>query len=141
MYFQGVFIVGGNIHFSTRNQGNPFTIPSNKHAEFNMFLDPLAAKMVCDSKLPITLIPWGAWKKATSFPSILKRLYWTKRTLEALFVQKFINRLQRLQKMHKKYRHMVKVLLVYLFIYLFIYNYYFFYKMSAYCTCSHLNYN
>lgn len=106
LIIQEVFIVGGNIHFSTRNHGNLFTIPSNKHAEFNMFLDPLAAKMVFDSKLPITLIPWGAQKKVTSFPSILEMLYLTKRTPEALFVQHLINSLQRLQKKHKRYRHM-----------------------------------
>jgi len=120
LHLQDVFIVGGHIHLTTRNQGNFFTIPSNKHTELNMFLDPLAAKMVFDSKLPITLIPSEAQKKVTSFPSILERLYLTKRTPEALFVQRLINRLQRLKKMHERYQHMVKVLPVYLSISIYL---------------------
>ena len=49
------------------NKGNVFTVPLNEHAEFNMFLDPLAAKTVFESKLNITLIPLQLQKKSQFF--------------------------------------------------------------------------
>ncbi|KAK3200392.1 hypothetical protein Dsin_023807 [Dipteronia sinensis] len=60
---QEVYIVGGNIDNDT-NKGNVFTVPSNEHAEFNIFLDPLAAKIVFESKLNITLIPLQLQKES-----------------------------------------------------------------------------
>uniref|UniRef100_A0A2N9HHN7 Inosine/uridine-preferring nucleoside hydrolase domain-containing protein n=1 Tax=Fagus sylvatica TaxID=28930 RepID=A0A2N9HHN7_FAGSY len=58
-----VYIVGGHISHGHWDKGNVFTVPSNEYAEFNMFLDPLAAKTVFDSNLNITLIPLGIQRR------------------------------------------------------------------------------
>ncbi|KAM1038852.1 hypothetical protein EV1_033094 [Malus domestica] len=51
-----VYIVEGHIRHDNE-KGNLFTVPSNEYEEFNMFLNPLAARAVFDPKLNITLIP------------------------------------------------------------------------------------
>jgi len=61
-------------------KGNVFSVPSNKYAEFNMFLDPLAAKTLFQSEVNITLIPLGIQRKASSFSSIINWLSRTKKT-------------------------------------------------------------
>lgn len=104
---QDVYIVGGNINYNNTEKGNVFTIPSNEYAEFNMFLDPLAAKTVFHSGLDITLIPLGIQRKVCAFPKILERLHVTKRTPEAVFARRLISRLYRLQLEHHRYQHMV----------------------------------
>ncbi|KAM1160412.1 hypothetical protein ACFX19_034021 [Malus domestica] len=53
---QDVYIVEGHIRHDNE-KGNLFTVPSNEYEEFNMFLNPLAARAVFNSKLNITLIP------------------------------------------------------------------------------------
>ncbi|GMH28461.1 hypothetical protein Nepgr_030304 [Nepenthes gracilis] len=103
---QGVYIVGGYISYGDEERGNLFTLPSNGYAEFNMFLDPLAANTVFRSKLDITLVPLGIQQKVASFPRILEKLYRTRRTPEVLFAQQLLSRLQQLQKEHDRYRHM-----------------------------------
>lgn len=102
-----MYVVGGHISDS-KEKGNLFTIPSNKYAEFNMFLDPLAAKIVVDSKVNITLIPLGIQNEVTSFPSILKALRKTKKTPEAVFTCHLLSRLYCLQQQDQRYHHMVK---------------------------------
>ncbi|GAB2295117.1 Nucleoside hydrolase 3 [Dionaea muscipula] len=101
-----VYIVGGYVNYSTEDKGNLFTVPSNDFAEFNMFLDPLAAKTVFDSELVVTLIPLDAQRQVCSFPRIHEKLYQTKRTPEALFAQRLLSQLERLQKEHPGYKHM-----------------------------------
>lgn len=86
-------------------------VPSNEYAEFNMFLDPLAAKRVLESKLNITLIPLSVQSKVNTFPKIIERLRLKKKTPEALFVRRVLSRLHRLQKMHHRYQHTVSTLL------------------------------
>jgi inosine-uridine nucleoside N-ribohydrolase len=81
-------------------------VPSNKYAEMNMFLDPLAAKTVLESKLNITFIPLSVQRKVSSFPEIIKRLRLEKKTPEAVFVRNLISRLHSLQKKHRRYKHM-----------------------------------
>ncbi|KAH7842120.1 hypothetical protein Vadar_001712 [Vaccinium darrowii] len=103
---QDVYIVGGNINYNNTEKGNVFNIPSNEYAELNMFLDPLAAKMVFDSGLDITLIPLGIQRKVSAFPNILERLRVCKRTPEAIFAMRLISRLHRLQQKHHRYQHM-----------------------------------
>ncbi|KAA8548540.1 hypothetical protein F0562_000193 [Nyssa sinensis] len=103
---EDVFIVGGHINYDNTEKGNVFTIPSNEYAEFNMFLDPLAAKTVFDSELDITLIPLGIQRKVSAFPKIIERLYLMKNTPEALFARHLLSRLHRLQQKHHRYRHM-----------------------------------
>ncbi|XP_068341174.1 nucleoside hydrolase 3-like isoform X3 [Pyrus communis] len=102
---QDVYIVGGHIRHDNE-QGNLFTVPSNKYAEFNMFLDPLAAKVVFDSKLNITLIPLGIQKQVSSFQNILDKLKLTGTTPEAVFARHLLWRLWKLKQKHHRYRHM-----------------------------------
>ncbi|XP_050372913.1 nucleoside hydrolase 3 isoform X2 [Argentina anserina] len=104
---QDVYIVGGHISRSRNDKGNVFSIPSSEYAEFNMFLDPLAAKTVFDSSLNITLIPLGIQQRVGSFPKFLEGLRSTKRkTPEALFARRLLSRLYRLQQLHRSYHHM-----------------------------------
>ncbi|KAM4126682.1 hypothetical protein ACJW30_02G033100 [Castanea mollissima] len=105
-FIQDVYIVGGHISHGHWDKGNVFTVPSNKYAEFNMFLDPMAAKTVFDSKLNITLIPLGIQRRVSSLPRILARLQETKRTPEAKFASRLLSRLHRLQQLHHLYNHM-----------------------------------
>ncbi|KAL9410422.1 hypothetical protein AB3S75_044227 [Citrus x aurantiifolia] len=103
---QEVYIVGGHLSHGDRDTGNVFTVPLNKYAEFNMFLDPLAAKTVFESPLNITLIPLGVQRKVSSFPKILRRLCLKNKTPEAQFAQRLLSRLYHLQQTHYRYHHM-----------------------------------
>ena len=105
---QDVYIVGGHISRGDWDKGNVFTIHSNEFAEFNMFLDPLAAKTVFDSNLNITLVPLGIQRRVSSLPRILEKLQETKRTPEAKFASRLLSRIYLLQKLHFLYKHMVK---------------------------------
>ncbi|XP_057547170.1 nucleoside hydrolase 3-like [Amaranthus tricolor] len=103
---QDVFVLGGHINFGALSQkGNLFTVPSNKYGEFNMYLDPLSAKTVIESKLPITLITLKAQKKVSSFPSLLETLSRANKTPESRFTQQLISKLLSLQKQHGRYQH------------------------------------
>ncbi|KAM0948563.1 putative inosine/uridine-preferring nucleoside hydrolase domain, ribonucleoside hydrolase [Dioscorea sansibarensis] len=102
---QRIYILGGHI-IEDQEKGNVFTNPSNEYAEFNMFLDPLAAKTVIESKLDVTLIPLDAQRKVTSFGLILKQLQQKLKTSESVFVHHLLSRLHNLKKRHKAYNHM-----------------------------------
>jgi inosine-uridine nucleoside N-ribohydrolase len=84
-----------------------FTIPSNRYAEFNIFLDPLAAIVVLESTLDITLIPLSSQRKAASFPPLLEALKHAQHTPESNFVLHLLSLLHDLQQKHKLYHHMV----------------------------------
>ncbi|TXG65680.1 hypothetical protein EZV62_006955 [Acer yangbiense] len=101
---QEVYIVGGNIDNDT-NKGNVFTVPSNEHAEFNIFLDPLAAKTVFESKLNITLIPLQLQERVCSFCAILNKLRTKSGTPESAFSERLLSRLWQLQLRHSSYHH------------------------------------
>ncbi|XP_017976295.1 PREDICTED: uncharacterized protein LOC18600329 isoform X1 [Theobroma cacao] len=104
---QGVYIVGGHIaYLYDSGKGNLFTVPSNEYAEFNMFLDPLAAKEVFTSSLDITLVPLQMQRRVSSFSTILNRMNVTAPTPEALFVQRLLSRLWQLQQEYYRYHHM-----------------------------------
>ncbi|PKI47960.1 hypothetical protein CRG98_031624 [Punica granatum] len=103
---QDVYIVGGHIHRTAMDEGNVFTIPSNKYAEFNMFLDPLAAKTVLSSELNVTLIPLSIQRRVSSFTEILKGLNGVRKTPEFRFAYRLLLRLNRLMQIHKRYLHM-----------------------------------
>ncbi|KAK8951427.1 hypothetical protein KSP39_PZI003900 [Platanthera zijinensis] len=105
-FFMSLYIVGGHIPEDYRDEGNLFTIPSNKYAEFNMYLDPLAAKTVFESGLDITLIPLHAQRQVTSFPTILKNLQLVDKTPELDFCEQLLSLLHRLQQDHQVYNHM-----------------------------------
>ncbi|CAH8313597.1 unnamed protein product [Eruca vesicaria subsp. sativa] len=100
-----VYIVGGHININKSDKGNTFTVPSNTYAEFNMFLDPLAAKTVLESGLNITLIPLETQRNLSSFQTMLSSLNSTDTTPESKFVQKLLDRLQTLHQDHRSYKH------------------------------------
>ncbi|XP_042476224.1 uncharacterized protein LOC122057921 [Macadamia integrifolia] len=103
---QDVYIVGGHISSGDNDEGNVFTIPSNKYAEFNMFLDPSAAKIVFESDLNITLIPLGVQRQVSSFPEILETLQVVRRTPEVVFAHRLLSKLYSLQQINHRYHHM-----------------------------------
>jgi len=54
-----IFIMGGAVKVDG-NVGNSGVGIDNKHAEWNIYIDPVAANIVFDSGVPITLIPLDA---------------------------------------------------------------------------------
>ncbi|CAN6351053.1 unnamed protein product [Urochloa humidicola] len=103
---EGAYVVGGHIRDENDSKGNVFTVPSNRYAEFNMLLDPLAAKTVLESSLDITLIPLVSQRKAASFQSILQSLKHVDHTPESSFVHQLMLLLHDLQQKHQLYTHM-----------------------------------
>ncbi|XP_019437337.1 PREDICTED: uncharacterized protein LOC109343475 isoform X2 [Lupinus angustifolius] len=103
---QEVYVLGGHISKNGNDKGNIISVPSNKYAEFNMFLDPLAAKTVFESKLNITLIPLSIQRRVSSFSTIIDRLCATRKTPEAVFSKRLLSRLYRLKQVHHRYQHM-----------------------------------
>ena len=100
--------MGGHVNREKPDKGNIFTVPKNAYAEFNMFLDPLAAKTVLESGLNITLIPLATQRKLSSFQTMLDRLYSSAKTPESLFVKRLLARLQALHHKHRRFSHVVK---------------------------------
>nr|XP_043629051.1 uncharacterized protein LOC122600405 isoform X2 [Erigeron canadensis] len=107
---QEVIILGGHVDCGNKDKGNVINVPSNKYAELNMFLDPLAAKVVFDSMLDITLIPLTTQRKVSSFPQIIKALNLKNKTPEAHFSQRLLTTLYHLQQRNHRYRHMIALL-------------------------------
>ncbi|KAG0453645.1 hypothetical protein HPP92_024949 [Vanilla planifolia] len=103
---QDLFIVGGHIAEEHMEEGNLFTVPFNKYAEFNMFLDPLALKTVLESDLEITLIPLNAQRQVNSFPEILRSLQLSPKTPESSFSQNLLSLLYKLKQENPVYHHM-----------------------------------
>ncbi|OEL13666.1 hypothetical protein BAE44_0025316, partial [Dichanthelium oligosanthes] len=101
-----VYAVGGHIRDEDGSKGNVFTVPSIRYAEFNIFLDLLAAKTVLESSLDITLVPLSSQRKAASFQSILKALKHADHTPESSFVHRLLLLLHDLQRKHRLYHHM-----------------------------------
>ena len=56
---QEIYIMGGAVNVDG-NVGNSGVGIDNKHAEWNIYIDPLAANLVFDSGAPITLVPLDA---------------------------------------------------------------------------------
>ncbi|KAI3804585.1 hypothetical protein L1987_26242 [Smallanthus sonchifolius] len=103
---QEVFILGGHVNYKkNQEKGNVINVPSNKYAELNMFLDPLAAKTVFDSSLDITLVPLRMQRKVYAFPNIIKMLQAKNMTSEAIFTRRLLMRLHRLHQRNHLYRH------------------------------------
>jgi len=101
-----LYIVGGHIGQNEASDGgNVFTVLSNRKAEFNMYLDPLAAKQVLASKLNITMIPLKILRKASSFTRLLRELALAKDTPEAIFVHRLLSRMFQLHRSHHAYAH------------------------------------
>ncbi|BAT77197.1 hypothetical protein VIGAN_01529300 [Vigna angularis var. angularis] len=103
---QDVYVVGGHISSTVKDKGNIFSVPSNQYAEFNMFLDPLAARIVFESEVNVTLIPLNTQRKSSSFSAIIGELRRTPRTPEAVFSERLLSRLYHLKQSHSMYQHM-----------------------------------
>ncbi|KAF6171634.1 hypothetical protein GIB67_042149 [Kingdonia uniflora] len=103
---ENVYVVGGHISIGKEDKGNIFTVPSNKYAELNMFLDPAAVKKVLYSALQITLIPLNVQRKVSSFRKMVQKLQVQRKTPEAVFARCLLTRLYSLQKRHHRYHHM-----------------------------------
>ncbi|XP_048538707.1 uncharacterized protein LOC125517541 isoform X2 [Triticum urartu] len=103
---KSVYVVGGHIRDENDSNGNVFTVPSNRYAEFNLFLDPLAAKVVLESTMDITLIPLSSQRKASSFQTLLESLEYAENTPESSFVLHLLSLLHDLQQKHQLYHHM-----------------------------------
>ncbi|XP_004508326.1 nucleoside hydrolase 3-like [Cicer arietinum] len=99
---QEVYVVGGN----AADKINVFSVPSNQYAEFNMFLDPLAAKTVLESEVDITLIPLSTQRRVSEFTTIIGRLRGARKTPEGSFSKHLLSRLHRLKQIHDRYHHM-----------------------------------
>ena len=100
--------MGGHININKSDKGNIFTVTSNAYAEFNMFLDPLAAKTVLKSSLNITLIPLATQRNLSSFQTMLNSLNSTDQTPEYQFVHRLLARLHALHQEHRSYKHVVE---------------------------------
>jgi purine nucleosidase len=61
--FNDIVAMGGAV----RTRGN-----ITPHAEFNFYVDPLAAKIVLDSRLPITLVPLDATRQVPLTPELME---------------------------------------------------------------------
>ncbi|KAK2358162.1 inosine-uridine preferring nucleoside hydrolase family protein [Trifolium repens] len=103
---QEVYVVGGHISRNTEDKGNVFLVPSNQYAEFNMFLDPLAAKTVFESEVNIILIPLSTQHRVSSFATVIGRLNGTRKTPEVVFSKRLLSSLHRLKQIHNRYHHM-----------------------------------
>ncbi|KAJ0859105.1 putative inosine/uridine-preferring nucleoside hydrolase domain, ribonucleoside hydrolase [Helianthus annuus] len=101
-----VFIVGGHIGYHRHDKGNVINVPLNIYAEMNMFLDPLAAKVVFDSMLDVTLIPLSMQRKVCVFPHFIKKLDFENKTPEARFSRRLLKRMYQLQQRNHRYQHM-----------------------------------
>ncbi|XP_058208084.1 nucleoside hydrolase 4-like [Rhododendron vialii] len=103
---QDVYIVGGNINSNNKEKGNVFAIPSNEYAEFNMLLDPLAAKTLFHSGLNVTLLRLGIQRKVGAFPKDFRKAACDEEDARSIFARRLISRLHRLQLEHHRYQHM-----------------------------------
>ncbi|XP_074592724.1 nucleoside hydrolase 3-like isoform X3 [Curcuma longa] len=111
-HIQHVYIVGGQVSSGVKNKtGNVFTVPTNKFAEFNMFLDPSAAKQVFRSNLSITLLPLSTQRKVSSFKRILETLKPAQGTPESNFVRRLLSLLHKLRQDESKLYHHVDMFL------------------------------
>uniref|UniRef100_A0ACD5U396 Uncharacterized protein n=1 Tax=Avena sativa TaxID=4498 RepID=A0ACD5U396_AVESA len=100
-----IYIVGSHLADGEGEEGNVFTVPSNKFSEFNFFLDPQAAKVVVESGLDITLIPLKAQRQVASFEKVIRSLHAAEKTAETSFVYRLLLSMRKLQKSNQAYHH------------------------------------
>lgn len=80
-----IYISGGAVH-TTGNIQNIDALSANKTAEWNMYIDPVAADSVFKHNLPITLIPLDVTHQIPLHVSFVTRLANTKQSRAAEFV-------------------------------------------------------
>lgn len=89
---ESVYIMGGAVNVPGNLQDGGIT--NNPYAEWNIFLDPLAADIVFKSGVNITLIPLDATNKAPVTTTFLNRFSKDHNTTEADFVFAVISKLK-----------------------------------------------
>ncbi|XP_078441087.1 inosine-uridine preferring nucleoside hydrolase family protein isoform X3 [Wolffia australiana] len=103
---QDIYIVGGHVVDGGEERGNVFSVPENKHSEFNFFLDPDAAKIVIESMADVTLVPLGVQRMVNAFPLMLERLAEEPRsTAEMAFTVNLLSTMDRLRRANSRYRN------------------------------------
>lgn len=80
-----IFIMGGAVKVDG-NVGNSGVGIDNQHAEWNIYIDPVAANIVFESGVPITLIPLDATRDVTVTRKFYKALGNNLNTQSASFV-------------------------------------------------------
>jgi inosine-uridine nucleoside N-ribohydrolase len=84
----GIYVMGGAVH----TPGNlASTIPDNQVAEWNIFIDPHAAKIVFDAGIPLTLVPLDATNQAPVTEDFLAALQASRLTPEASWISDLYN--------------------------------------------------
>ncbi|XP_024525453.1 uncharacterized protein LOC112344613 [Selaginella moellendorffii] len=98
-----VYVLGGSIS----RPGNVFTVEENSKAEFNMFLDPLAAEIVLCSGLRVTLLPLDVTEKVSPEKAFLNHLRsrHRHRTPESCLVHKLLRTVHELKTKNPAYVH------------------------------------
>ncbi|XP_078148714.1 nucleoside hydrolase 3-like isoform X1 [Carex rostrata] len=103
---ESIVIVGGHVANNSGDKGNVFTVPTNKFAEFNFFLDPQSAKTVIHSGIKTTIVPLEAQRKVASFECILQSLQHANKTPELNFTYELLTLMNELQRKYQEYKHM-----------------------------------
>jgi pyrimidine-specific ribonucleoside hydrolase len=78
-----VYIMGGAVHVAG-NLGSD--VKNNQAAEWNIYVDPLAAKIVFESGVPITLVPLDATNQAPVTAEFYRQLQASHLTPEAAWI-------------------------------------------------------
>ncbi|KAH7296329.1 hypothetical protein KP509_26G019400 [Ceratopteris richardii] len=107
-----IFIAGGVVNGSEKASamGNVHTLPQNKLAEFNFFLDPQAAQNTFKSDVKIFLVPLNALYNEKLTISLLDALNATRRTPEAKFVHRLLLTVHELEEKRSQYSHTAKLM-------------------------------
>jgi len=87
---QQIYIMGGALQVP----GNVFYSGvgiDNKDAEWNVFVDPLAAKIVIESGAPVTLVPLDATNQVPADLSFYRQLQSNRKTPEAEFIYQVLS--------------------------------------------------
>ncbi len=88
---QQIYIMGGALQVPGNVYYSGVGI-DNKDAEWNVFVDPLAAKVVIESGAPVTLVPLDATNSVPADLDFYRQLQSNRRTTEAEFVYQVLSR-------------------------------------------------
>lgn len=88
---QQIYIMGGALQVPGNVYYSGVGI-DNKDAEWNVFVDPLAAKLVIESGAPVTLVPLDATNQVPADLDFYRRLRNNRNTPEAEFVYQVLSR-------------------------------------------------
>jgi len=85
-----IFIMGGAVNVDG-NVGNSGVGIDNKHAEWNIYIDPVAANIVFSSGIPVTLVPLDATRDVPVTRKFYESLSDTLNTPSANFVHEMLS--------------------------------------------------